>query len=663
MHLRYRERQKQKMDIPNSIAIADFSHMIHVAFHAAGPEKTGDIVIQQMAALRSGCERVIIALDTKPYRRTAVYDGYKSGRKSEPELANIWDRTLERLVAEGYATARAAGEEADDVMASLAHIYVEEYGCDDVRLVTADKDIASCLRPGVRWFVPIVGKRDEYEVRDAAWVEAHFGGVDWIAEKKIGPTPAEVPLVLAIMGDTSDRIPGVRGIGLKGAVALVKTYGTPEAMANGLIAESNSAKLKGKDLAKFWQNFAAGQAEIPKWLSLTVLKTDVEFDVHPLKFLEYVAPKPLAKPLPPVPAEDEISDADDSMFYAKNEQAEEWPTQDIDWAAIEKATAERERAELAAALPVAPAPEQRSAADRQVAAARAMAADRVVAAHPTVPRESAESMVNAQHAQKRAPLIGKDPNADRVLADAAAEREHLRIEQMAADARERVATGQTDPSTGKVAGYKHAPKAAASAESSASSPPVMPATTAAAEVVPKTQGPQSTALAPPSWALAVQPKSVEGMMWLAERFLNSRYSAFATTEGTFAIMCLGRELGMGAMQSLMSFCDVKGKPFMWAHAMRARVLSSPVCEYLINTECTAEASTWVTRRRGWPDGVTSTYRFTYAEAEKIGLTTGTNRENWQRNPRSLVDKTASSRLIRQVYADVLWGLHSIEESA
>lgn len=151
------------------------------------------------------------------------------------------------------------------------------------------------------------------------------------------------------------------------------------------------------------------------------------------------------------------------------------------------------------------------------------------------------------------------------------------------------------------------------------------------------------------------------MMWLAERLLNSRFSAFGSVEGTFAIISFGRELGMGYMQSLMSFCDVKGKPFMWAHAMRGKVLASPVCEYLINTECTAEASTWIARRRGWPEGVKSEYRFTYAEAVSIGLTTGVNRENWTKNPRSMVDKTASSRLIRQVFADVLWGIHCPEE--
>lgn len=621
--------------VPESIALFDYSHAVSVAFHGVGPEGTTDTVIAQLSALRSSCGRVVVCLDTKPYFRTELFEGYKAGRKSDPELLNIWDRTLALVVAEGYATARAPKAEADDCMATLAAIYAEEYGCGDVRLVTADKDVAQCVNENVRWFVPQLGKRDEFEIRDAAWVEAHFGGVDWVAEKKVGPTPAEVPLVQAICGDTSDKIPGVKGIGIKGAVGLVKTFVTTEGMAMGLVAEQNACKMKGKYLSAFWRNFAAGMAEIPKWLALTTLRTDVEFDVHPLKFLEYVAPKPLAKPLPPAPAED-VSDADDSEFY---QDAGEPTAEEL----------EAERLAMAASLPVdTPPVEQRSAADRQVAAARAQ------------------------------PRVGKDPAADAVLERAAAERAKHEadlaragaeaaeyVKQKAAAASERVASGQTDPATGKVAVYTHAPKAAASAQPSASSAPVMPATTAAAEVVPKTQGPQSSALAvaPPRWELQVQPKTVEGMMWMAERLHNARvFSAFGNTEATFGIIAFGRELGMGVMQSLMSFVPVKDKPFMWAHAMRGRVLASPVCEYLINTESTSERSTWITRRVGWPAGVQSSYTFTFEEAVHIGLTTGSNRDNWLKNPRSMIDKTASSRLIRQVYADVLLGIHCPEET-
>jgi 5'-3' exonuclease len=645
-------------EITESIALFDYSHAVSVAFHGAGPEQTTDTVIAQLRALRSSCGRVIVCLDTKPYFRTQLFDGYKAGRKSDPDLLNIWDRTLDLVVAEGYATARAPGAEADDCMATLANIYAGEYGCQDVRLVTADKDVAQCLNDNVRWFVPQLGKRDEFEIRTAEWVPRFFGGVEWEKEKqqKVGPLPSEIPLCQAICGDTSDRIPGVKGIGIKGAVALIKTYGTLEAMAQGLLAETNAAKMKGKELAKFWQHYAAGMADIPKWLSLTTLRTDVEFDVHPLKFLERVEPKPLSKPLPAVP-QAEISDADDSAFYDKT--GEDWPTEDIDWAAIEKATAERERAELAKALPV---DSQRSAADRQVAAARAI----------TITGQTGMLVTESELVPSTpAPRVGKDPNADAVLEQAARERATAAANTtLPKDAPKgaKPTAAQIDATQAEIKAGNEAerarPKDAPAAQQQTA--PAGPVATGAAEVVPKTQGPQSTALAvaPPRWELQVQPKTVDGMMWMAERLHAARvFSAFGSVEGTFGIIAFGRELGMGVMQSLMSFVPVKEKPFMWAHAMRGRVLASPVCEYLINTESTSERSTWITRRVGWPAGVQSSYTFTFQEAAQIGLTTGSNRENWNKNPRSMVDKTASSRLIRQVYADVLLGIHSIEESA
>jgi hypothetical protein len=198
-------------------------------------------------------------------------------------------------------------------------------------------------------------------------------------------------------------------------------------------------------------------------------------------------------------------------------------------------------------------------------------------------------------------------------------------------------------------------------------------------VVPKTQGPQppkqprkldeidSVALAvrpeAPTWALQLQPSTAKEAMQIAAALYTSRYCAtFGNERGNFAIISYGRELGMGYMQSLMGFYDVNGRPFMGAHAMRGLVLANPLCEYLICAESTPESSTWVTRRKGWPAGREVSYTFTMDEARKIGLTTGKNAHNWDKNGRAMVDKTCSSRLCRQVYADVIGGLHAVEES-
>src|SRR5688572_15245736 len=101
--------------IPASIALVDYSHCLVVNYNAAGPENAASATLQQLAAVRSSTAHVVLALDSKPYRRTAAYPDYKKGRKVDPELVAIWERTLERVQADGYQVARAPHEEADDV--------------------------------------------------------------------------------------------------------------------------------------------------------------------------------------------------------------------------------------------------------------------------------------------------------------------------------------------------------------------------------------------------------------------------------------------------------------------------------------------------------------------------------------------------------------------
>lgn len=642
--------------IPKSISLFDFSHALNVAFNALGPDQAGSIVLEQLASLRTACEHVVICLDTKPYWRATVFDGYKAGRRQEPELTQIWDRTMQRVVDAGYNLARAAGEEADDVMATLACIYAEEYACDDVRLVTADKDVAQLLNSRVRWFVPQLGKRDEFEIRDAAWVPRRFGGVDWENEKvqKVGPLPSEVPLCQAICGDTSDKIPGVKGIGIKGAVALIKTYGTLEAMAQGLVAESNAAKMKGKELAKFWQNYAEGMGSIPKWLKLTTLKHDVELDAHPLKYLERLMPKATE------PDDEEVPEFLDETLDESEPTAEEL---------------EAERLVMAASLPVDPAPvEQRSAADRQVAAARAMAVDHVVAEHPTVPRESAESMVNAQHNAQHAPRVGKAPDADAVLEQAAAERERLRIEKLAAEARERVATGQTDPKTGKPPIPKDAPAAAQQTA------PGGPAATgdAPSQVVSPRQGPQKprgedelienvSAIVPfaaPSWELSTQPATAGHAFAIAKRLHASKrwLSKYENAESLAAVILRGREMGIGMLTALDAFYVIKGKVCTSSQLLAALAERDANHEYTMMLELDAKHAVVEIKHKKHPAGTRWTY--TIGQAEALGLLKPSPKtgepSQWVKRPETMLLKTARANGHRFMFPGATLGMHSIE---
>lgn len=319
--------------IKGSIAIYDFSHGIHVAFNAAGAGEAGLIVMDQLAALKSSCDHVIVAIDSKPYRRSKLYEGYKAGRKTDPELSSIWERTMQRVRDGGFQVASAPGEEADDVMATLALEYTvgidgktHGFGCTDVRLVTADKDISQCINKHVRWFYPQLGKRDEFEIRDESWMLAHWGDQDWknrAKDPKVGPNPAQIPLVLAIMGDQSDKIPGVSGIGVVQAVGLIHAFKTSEGITNAALSAIEAAKVTGKKPPALWENWLKGMAEVPKWLSLTTLNTEAQLDKHPLKYLEKLEPKAVTRPEPVVQiGEDDIVEPDWDAIEAKY-QAEE----------------------------------------------------------------------------------------------------------------------------------------------------------------------------------------------------------------------------------------------------------------------------------------------------------------------------------------------------
>lgn len=633
--------------IPASIALVDFFHMLTVNFKAyaaaptddARPNAAGFRTLEQLAAVRSSCEHVVVCMDSPPYWRKELYPEYKGKRaEREPEWKAVVDWTLERVRLEGYNIAQATKEEADDVAATLARKYSEEYGCKDVRIVGADKDALQCVSDKVRCFVP--KERGEFDIR----------GPEWLM-KELAVTPADFPLLLAIMGDTSDNIPGIKGLGKGHGANLIKLYKNPEGMALGLVAAQNDATLNEKPISAVWKNYAAGMANLPLWLKLTTLNTDAKLELHPLEYLEKLTPQSWV--------DDGMSEVVDLGEIGGDggptaEELEE-----------ERAMMEAERAAMAAELPVGRTLVTEPMPDPAVRRAQNAAdADRIL---PMPPMHDPAQMV-----------VGKDPKAAAVLAELAAQQASVKAGSPSIS----TAQSHSGPSAPAPTASASRPATAPSAAGAASPPPAatQPAPAASsstgAQVVSSRQGPPKpkpsdaidapdalVKVDPPRWELAAQPTTAKEMLQIAAVTFNTpMFKQFGTANGNFAVMAYGRELGLGFMQSLMAFCQVKERPFMWAHAMRGIILAHPDCAFFVNTECTAEASTWVTRRKSWPADVpTARYQFTYAEAIEIGLTAGPNALNWKTNKRSMVDKTASARLARQVWADVIGGLHTPEE--
>ncbi len=156
-----------------------------------------------------------------PTFRHLRYPEYKATRKPMPDDLVAQISAIEDLAhAIGLPVLEVPGTEADDVMATLA-VRGEREGLE-VALVTSDKDMMPLVNDRVRLFSP-AGRGEEFTWVDRAAVHARWG-----------VAPEQVRDMLALMGDTSDNVPGVPGVGEKTAVELIRQFGTIDALYDRL---------------------------------------------------------------------------------------------------------------------------------------------------------------------------------------------------------------------------------------------------------------------------------------------------------------------------------------------------------------------------------------------------------------------------------------------
>ena len=172
-----------------------------------------------------------------PTFRNELYEGYKAGRKPMPdELAAQLAPTREVLKALRIPVYELAGFEADDILGTVSRICAERgVTCS---IVTGDRDSFQLIGGGVR--VLHVGNK-ETRVCTGETVMADYG-----------LTPAQLIDLKALMGDTSDQIPGVPGVGEKTALALMHEWGSLDAIYENIdkIPEKYAKKLiPGRDSA------------------------------------------------------------------------------------------------------------------------------------------------------------------------------------------------------------------------------------------------------------------------------------------------------------------------------------------------------------------------------------------------------------------------------
>lgn len=140
--------------------------------------------------------------------RKVLYSDYKANRTETPaDLAIQIPICIDLIQQMGFTVAKVEGYEADDIIASYAKAYAN-LGAK-VKIITSDKDLFQLVNENISIYNPL--KQDEVTTEDCI--------------KKFGVGFERCLMAQAIIGDTSDNVPGIKGIGVKGAAELITQYG------------------------------------------------------------------------------------------------------------------------------------------------------------------------------------------------------------------------------------------------------------------------------------------------------------------------------------------------------------------------------------------------------------------------------------------------------
>jgi 5'-3' exonuclease len=182
--------------------------------------------------------------------RNKLWAGYKTGAGIEPALWAQFHPLEEALAAMGVVVWPMIELEADDALASAAHIASKNKKVEKVAIWTPDKDLAQCVRE--TRVVQIDGRRNI--IRDAAGVREKFG-VD----------PPLIPDLLALVGDAADGYPGIPGIGAKTAAGLLNQHGPIENFPPTILGEQ-------RDLALLFKKLATLRTDAPLFKNVETLR-------------------------------------------------------------------------------------------------------------------------------------------------------------------------------------------------------------------------------------------------------------------------------------------------------------------------------------------------------------------------------------------------------
>ncbi|MEI8232721.1 MAG: 5'-3' exonuclease H3TH domain-containing protein [bacterium] len=256
----------------SKLLLVDGSALLHRAYHAYPPlkSKTGEIVgavygvtsILISALQEVKPSHVMVAWDLpKPTFRHKKYVGYKAQRpKADMEMVEQIPMVKKVIETMGIVQLAEEGYEADDIIGTLSKLESQE---NEVVILTGDQDTMQLVSDHVRVLTPAKGANPPV-----------LYGPDEVFNK-YGVHPEQIVDYKALLGDPSDNIPGVAGVGPKGASNLLKMFGTLERIYRDIkevqvhFGEILAKKLAdGRDSAMLSQDLSKIVIDMPLNLNL-----------------------------------------------------------------------------------------------------------------------------------------------------------------------------------------------------------------------------------------------------------------------------------------------------------------------------------------------------------------------------------------------------------
>lgn len=215
-----------------------FRHFYGIRRGSATPPRMSAVagVLHTVAQmLEEGATHVGVATDhVVESFRNELWPGYKTGDGIDPLLWAQFHPLERALTAMGVVTWPMIDVEADDALASAAHLAARDESVQKVCIWTPDKDLAQC----------VVGDRVVQVDRKSGQIR----GADGVREK-FGVGPAHIPDFLALVGDAADGYPGIPRFGRKTAAKVIERYGAIEAFPDAVLGDHREHALLFKHLA------------------------------------------------------------------------------------------------------------------------------------------------------------------------------------------------------------------------------------------------------------------------------------------------------------------------------------------------------------------------------------------------------------------------------